>query len=238
MVLLGTLVNGAAIIVGCLAGLCFRQIPEHIKTAVMQVLALCVVVLGIDMALESEQFIVVIASLAIGAWIGERLRLEDGLNRLGEMLEERLGNSKDSEKSLANGFVTATLIYVVGAMAVIGALDSGLRLEHDVLFTKSLLDGFTALLFTTTLGIGVIFSAIPVVLYQGTIALFAEQIDKVISEEMLNLFIIEMTSVGGVMIIAIGLRIAGLLHIRVANLLPAIVVVALVVWFSQQFGLY
>ena len=149
------------------------------------------------------------------------------LNSLGAWLEKKIGSS--GEGSISQGFVTATLIFVIGAMAVIGALDSGIRGEHDVLYTKAIIDGFTALILTTTLGIGVIFSAIPVVLYQGLIALFATQIDRVVPEELMDMFIMEMTAAGGVMIFAIGLNLVGLTKIRVANLLPGIIIVAVIV---------
>ena len=114
-------------------------------------------------------------------------------------------------------------------MAIIGALDSGIRGDHSVLYTKGILDGFTAFILTTTLGIGVMFSAIPVFLYQGTMALFATQIDRIVPAVLMDSFILEMTSVGGVMIIAIGLNITGITKIRVANLLPGILVTAIIV---------
>ncbi len=114
-------------------------------------------------------------------------------------------------------------------MAIIGALDSGIRGDHNVLFTKAIIDGFTALILTTTLGIGVIFSAMPVLIYQGIIAIFATQIDRIVPDDLMNSFIVEMTSTGGIMIVAIGLNITGLIKIRVANLLPGILVVAIIV---------
>ena len=114
-------------------------------------------------------------------------------------------------------------------MAIIGALDSGIRGDHNVLFTKAIIDGFTALILTTTLGIGVIFSAIPVLIYQGIIAIFATQIDRIVPDDLMNSFIVEMTSTGGIMIVAIGLNITGLIKIRVANLLPGILAVAIIV---------
>ena len=129
--------------------------------------------------------------------------------------------------------MTATLIFVIGAMAIIGALDSGIRGDHDVLYTKAIIDGFTALILTTTLGIGVLFSAIPVMLYQGTIALFATQIDKFIPQALMDSFILELTATGGVMIFAIGLNLIGLTKIRVANLLPGILVTAVLVTISH-----
>ena len=122
-------------------------------------------------------------------------------------------------------------------MAVIGSLDSGLRNDHDLLIVKGLIDGFTSIILATTLGIGVLLSAIPVVLYQGTIALFATQISRVVPDEALALFIQEMTATGGIMIVAIGLNMIGLTKIRVANLLPGILVVAIVVTLAYQFEL-
>lgn len=227
MVLTGTIVNGLAIVVASLIGLLVRNIPEQMKTTIMQALALAVVVLGIGMTLKSEQFLIVIGSLVLGGIIGEKMDLEGGLNRLGGWIETKVGSKENG--SVAKGFVTATLIYVVGAMAILGALDSGLRGDHSVLFTKSMLDGFSAIIFTSTLGIGVIFSAIPVVLYQGGIALLATQINQFVPEVLMNTFITEMTATGGVMIVAIGLNILGIIHIRVANLLPSILVVAVMV---------
>lgn len=125
--------------------------------------------------------------------------------------------------------MTATLVFVIGAMAILGALDSGIRDDHTVLYTKSVLDGFTALILSSTLGFGVIFSVVPVILYEGAIALFATQINRLVPAPVLHSFITEMTATGGIMIFAIGLNIAGLAKIRVANLLPGIVVVAVLV---------
>ncbi|WP_332634380.1 DUF554 domain-containing protein [Halalkalibacter flavus] len=234
MVLTGTLVNGLAIVVAAVVGLLVRNIPEKMKTTTMQGIALAVVVLGIGMALKSEQFLIVIGSLVIGGVIGEKIDIEECLNRVGAWIETKVGAKEDG--AVAKAFVTATLIYVVGAMAILGALDSGLRGDHSVLYTKSLLDGFSALIFTSTLGIGVIFSAIPVVLYQGGIALLATQINQFVPTVLMDNFIVEMTATGGVMIIAIGLNILGILQIRVANLLPSIVVVAMLVTAMHYIG--
>ncbi|KGA95735.1 membrane protein [Alkalihalobacillus alcalophilus ATCC 27647 = CGMCC 1.3604] len=227
MVLTGTLVNGAAIVVAALIGLTVRNIPEQMKTTIMQAIALAVVILGITMGIKSEQFLIVITSLVIGAIIGEIMDLDGYLNRFGLWIERKIGTER--EGTVAKAFVTTTLIYVVGAMAVLGALDSGLRGDHSVLFTKSMLDGVSSLLFASTLGIGVAFSAIPVVLYQGTIALFSGQINQYVPPEIMDAFIVEMTATGGIMIIAIGLNILGLLNVKVANLLPSILVVAVIV---------
>lgn len=227
MFLLGTLVNGLLIIVGTLLGKLLNRIPESMKVTVMYAIGLSVMVLGLQMGLKSENFLIVIVSLVVGAVIGELLKLEDKLNDLGGWLEKKVGSNGKS--SISEGFVTATLIFVIGAMAIIGALDSGIRGDHDVLYTKSLIDGFTALILTTTLGIGVIFSAIPVVLYEGLIALFATQIDRFVPQALMDQFIVEMTATGGIMILAIGLNLTGMVKIKVANLLPAIVVTGIIV---------
>jgi uncharacterized protein len=157
------------------------------------------------------------------------------LNQLGNWLEKKLGSSEES--SISQGFVTATLIFVIGAMAIIGALDSGIRGDHNVLYTKAIIDGFTSVILATTLGIGVLFSAVPVMLYQGTIALFATQIDRFVPAVLLESFVVEMTSAGGIMIVAIGLNLLGLTKIRVANLLPGILVVALLVSIFYYFNI-
>ncbi|MGM0842563.1 MAG: DUF554 domain-containing protein [Bacillota bacterium] len=236
MVLLGTLVNGVCIIIGTLLGKVLHRIPEDMKGTVMKAIGLAVIVLGLQMGLKSENFLIVIISLALGAAWGEWMNLEDKLNSLGNWLEKKLGSNKDT--SISQGFVTATLIFVIGAMAVIGALDSGIRGDHDVLLTKSIIDGFTSLILTTTLGIGVMFSAVPVVLYQGFIALFATQIHQWVPEELMDAYIVEMTSTGGIMIFAIGLNLLGVTKIRVANLLPGIIVVGLVVGIIHAYQLY
>lgn len=235
MFLLGTIVNGLLIIIGTLLGKIFNRIPEKMKGTAMHAIGLAVVVLGLQMGLKSNNFLIVILSLVLGAVVGEYFDLEDKLNSLGNWLEKKMGSN--GQGSISQGFVTATLIFVIGAMAIIGALDSGIRGDHGVLYTKSILDGFTALILTTTLGIGVLFSAFPVMLYQGTIALFATQIDRFVPQALMDSFINEMTATGGVMIFAIGLNLAGITKIRVGNLLPAIIVTGLIVsiiYFYQQ----
>ncbi|WP_042352971.1 DUF554 domain-containing protein [Bacillus massiliigorillae] len=224
MALLGTLVNGLLIIIGTLIGRSFRNIPDKIRDTVMYAIGLAVIIIGLQMGLKSEQFLVVILSLVIGAVIGEFIDLDDKLNRVGKWLEVKL-NAKEGNY-VAQGFVTSTLIFVIGAMAVLGALDSGIRGDHNILYTKGIIDGFTSIVLASTLGIGVLFSAVPVVLYQGTIALFATQITKVVPQELLDFFITEMTATGGIMIVAIGLNIMGVTKVRVANLLPALAIVA------------
>ncbi|WP_280771259.1 DUF554 domain-containing protein [Salipaludibacillus daqingensis] len=235
MVLFGTLVNGIAIIIGAWIGVRLKHVSFDMKETVMKAIGLAVIVLGFTMALEGQQFLLIIFSLAIGGVLGERWNIEGKLNEAGSWLERRMKNNTDG--NLAEGFVAATLLFVVGAMAIIGALDSGFRQDHSVLLTKSLLDGFSSIVFAATMGIGVMFSAFPVVLYQGTIALAATFILQWLPEEWLDLIISEITAVGGIMIIGIGLNLLGIPKIRIANLLPAILLtVILVLIYSQWFS--
>lgn len=227
MFLLGTIVNGLLIILGTFLGKLFHRISEDMKHSVMNVIGLAVIVLGLQMGFKSDNFLIVIFSLVIGTVIGELFSLENKLNSVGHWLENKIGSK--SHGSISEGFVTASLIFVIGAMAVIGALDSGIRGDHDVLYTKAIIDGFTSIILTSTLGIGVLFSAIPVVLYQGIIAMFATQIDRFVPQALMDSFIVEMTATGGVMIFAIGLNLVGITKIRVANLLPGIVVTGMIV---------
>lgn len=231
MVLLGSLLNALFIIIGAFFGRLFQNIPEKMKETALSIIGLAVAILGIQMGFESSNFVIVIISLVVGALVGEWLDLDGWFNRLGQLIEKLLGKkqNKKSKGSIAEGFVTATLIFVIGSMAIIGALDSGLRNDHDVLITKGIIDGFTAVILASTLGIGVLLSSFPVFIYQGAIALLAGVISTYIPEAALDLYIQEMTATGGVMIMAIGLNIAGLTKIRVANLLPGIVVVGVIV---------
>lgn len=230
MVLFGSLVNVALIIVGALIGRFLNNIPERMKETVMYGIGLAVVAIGFQMTFESTQILIVIISIVLGAVIGEWMNLDDKINQLGKWIEQKLPAQKTGP-GIAQGFVTSTLIFVVGSMAIIGAIDSGLRNEHDVLIMKGIIDGFTSIILSSTLGVGVIFSAIPVFLYQGLITLFSTQISRFVPDELLQFFISEMTATGGLMIVAIGLNLIGITKIRVANLIPGIFVVGVIVTF-------
>lgn len=224
MILLGVIVNTVAIIIGACLGQFFTRINSQMKETIMKAIAIAVVVLGLDMAFTSNYFLIILSSLVIGGMVGEVLHIELKLEKLGKWLEQKVGKNKGD---VAKAFVTTTLIYCIGAMSVVGALNSGLRLDHNVLYTKSFLDGFTGLIFSSTLGIGVIFSAIPVFLYQGAIALAATQINHWLSAELINRIVDDITSTGGILIIAIGLNILEITKIKVGNLLPSLLVAIL-----------
>ncbi|MBB3111592.1 hypothetical protein FHS18_003660 [Paenibacillus phyllosphaerae] len=232
MVLWGALVNGLAIVAGSLAGRLLKRIPEGMKNTVMNGIGLTLIVLGVQMGLKSDSFVIVLLSLVIGAVIGEWIRLEDRFTAAGLWLERRIGSGTPG--AISQGFITASLVFAVGAMAILGSLDSGMKHNHDILYAKSIMDGFIAIVLTTTLGIGVLFSAVPVLLYQGLIALFATQITRLVSDELMNVIIADLTSAGGMMILGIGLNLLGVTKIKVANLLPGIIVVVALVAITEK----
>ncbi len=232
MVLFGTIVNALLILLGSLIGLFFTKIPERYKETVMHGIGLAVVLIGLQMAFSTNNMVLVLVSLMFGAIVGEFLRIEDFLNDLGNWLGSKFTNTDDST-SVSQGFITATMIFCIGAMAIIGSLDSGIRGDHEVLITKGIIDGFTALVLTTTLGFGVMLSVVPLVLYQGLITLFATQIENWIPESILNGLILEITAVGGLLIVAIGMNLLKIKTIRIANLMPALLLVVLFYYISD-----
>lgn len=232
MVLLGTLANVMTVLIGTILGMFLTNIKERYKETIMHGIGLTVVIIGIQMALETESIIIVLLSILIGALIGELFQLELIINRYAESMAGRLTKG-DNSNNIAQAFMTASLIFVVGAMAILGALDSGIRGDHGILYTKSILDGFTAIVLTSTLGIGVGLSVLPILFYQGTIALLAAQIDQYVPDELLNQLITEITAIGGILIIAIGLNILGLLKIRITNLLPSLLLVVILIYLHH-----
>lgn len=221
MILLGSVVNGLAIIAGSLSGVILRNISEQTKDTVTKGIALGVIALAIQMAITAKSFIIIIIAICIGGMIGEGLKIEDAMTKLGLFLERRFarGNS-----NFAEGFVTASLIYLIGSMGIIGGIQSGVSNDHTTLFTKAVMDGFMSIMLTASLGIGVLFSAFPVIIYQGLIAIFASIIVKYLPPELLNLLMDEISAIGGLMIMAIGFNVMKLTKIRVSNFLPAILV--------------
>jgi uncharacterized membrane protein YqgA involved in biofilm formation len=237
----GTIVNALAVILGCLAGMLLPRMSEKMRDVIMQGLGLAILFLGISMGLKTGNFIFVIVSLVAGGIIGEICRLDAMLQGAGDRLQgavKRAGGADGQGKSaVAEGFVTATLLFCVGAMAVLGAIDSGLRGDHTILYTKSLLDGISAMLLTTALGFGVIFSAGAVLVYQGAIALSAKMITSFLSAAELDAVVTEVSAAGGILIAGIGINVLGIKKINVVNLLPSIFVIAVVTLVSARFGI-
>lgn len=227
--MLGTIVNALAIIAGSLIGLLLNKgIPETYKNIVMSGVGLSVVLIGMKSALSSDSIMVVIFSVILGAVIGEFLKIEEKLERLGSYLEGRVASKSSDRSSFARGFVTASLVFCVGSMAIVGSLESGLTGSHQTLFAKSVLDGVTSLIFASTLGLGVLFSSLAVFVYQGVITLLAVFLKAYLVTETIS----QMTSVGGLLILAIGFNMLGITSIRVGNLLPGIFLP--LIYFSLQ----
>ncbi len=212
---LGTIVNAAAILAGGLAGLLLhRGLRQEITDTVMKGLGLVVVYIGISGALEGKNVLIAVISIAAGGILGGALDLDGRFTRFADGMQAKLAKGKDSEKNtLGEGFVTATLLFCVGAMAIVGSLNSGLRGDHQVLFTKSLLDGISAAMFASALGPGVLLSAVPVLLYQGAVTLLASILAPVLTDPA----VAEMTCVGSLLILALGLNMIGYCRIRVMN---------------------
>ncbi|MEM1578328.1 MAG: DUF554 domain-containing protein [Archaeoglobaceae archaeon] len=212
--MLGTIINSTAIIVASLIGLFIgNRIKNDLKDGLIKVLGLCVSILGISMALKMQNFLVVTFSLVLGYAIGDLLGIEKGFERFGKRVEERFKGSK-----FAEGFVTSTLLFCVGSMAILGPIQEGLTGERSILLAKSLLDGIASLILSSTLGIGVAFSSLSVLLYQGFFTVFAGFISPYLSEKMIN----ELNSTGGVIIFAIGLNLSRIANFKVGNMLPAL----------------
>jgi uncharacterized protein len=230
--LLGTIVNAAAVVAGSLAGLVLPRMPDRMREVVMHGLGLAILFIGVSMGIKTGNFILVIISLALGGVAGSLLRLDGALDWAGRRLEAAL----KGRGGIAEGFVTATLLFCVGAMAVIGAIEGALRGDHTILYTKSLLDGISAMLLTATLGIGVIFSAAALFLYQGAIALSAKYITSFLSAAELELVVTEVSAVGGILVAAIGLGMLDIKKINVVNLLPSILVIAGLALVNNKWG--
>ncbi len=232
--MIGTLINAGLIVAGSLLGLLLRRgIPERTRTAVMKAMGLAVILIGLSGALKTADTLCVIVCLAVGGVAGSLVDLEKRLDSLGKAVERRLGGLAGSGDSLSKGFVTASLVYCVGAMAIVGAIDSGVRGDHTTLIAKGIIDGITAIVFTSTLGIGVAFSAAAVFVYQGAIALLAGVISPALTQPVIT----EMGAVGGLLIAAIGFN---MLYekerIPVGNLLPAIFLPMAYVPLAALFG--
>ena len=216
--MLGTIVNALAIILGALGGVCLKNgIKEQYKKTIMDGIGLSVLIIGIMGGVKSNNIILVICSIVIGTMIGEFVGIEDKLDRLGKFLQSKLGG-KDS--NFSNAFVTASLIYCVGAMAIVGSLEAGIQHNYETLFAKAILDGISAIVFASTLGIGVAFSSIAVFLYQGSITLLSSILSAFLTNDIIN----EMSAVGGILIMAIGINLLELKQIKIGNMLPAIFV--------------
>jgi uncharacterized membrane protein YqgA involved in biofilm formation len=220
MPLTGTLVNFASILLGGGLGLLFRRgLPDKYLNATINAISLVVLALGVSYALPGlgsvEQALALVLSVILGTIAGTLMRIDAGLAKFGEGVQRRM---KNAGGRFAEGFTSCTLLYCVGAMAVTGAIQGGLAGDHSILFIKSVMDGVTAVFFASTFGVGVLFSAIPVLIYQGAIALAASALSQVVDMAIIT----EMSAAGGIALMGLAVNMTGLKKLEVANMLPAI----------------
>jgi len=214
--MLGTIVNTLAVVAGALVGYFFKKfIPDRYSDTIIKAISLSVILIGLQMALEVNNVLLMIVSLFLGSLIGEVLDIEDKLDKAGNMLEDKLSSLKGN---ISQGFVAATLIYCTGSMAIVGAIEGGLLNKHDILFAKSFLDGIMSIALAASLGIGVLFSSLSVFVYQGSIVMIAGFAKSLLTDAVVN----EMSAIGGLLIMAIGLNFLIKERIRIGNMLPSI----------------
>ena len=216
--MLGTVVNVFVIIIGSFLGYFMRNgIKDEYKTTIIDGLGLSVIIMGVTSAIKTDNFLLVISSVVIGSLIGEIIGIEKGLDKIGFKLQERFGKENSN---FSTGFITATLVFCIGAMSIVGALEAGLTGSYKTLYAKSVLDGVSSVIFASSLGLGVVFSAVPVFLYQGSITFLSTHMGNLFTPEIIN----EISAVGGILIVAIAFNLMNIKKIKVSNMLPALLI--------------
>lgn len=218
---IGTFINAILVVVGSIIGVVIKnRLPERVQNIVLDANGLITIALAISMLLKAQDFIPIVASVVVGAIIGEFLEIEKRLEKLGDRLKKQV-KSKDTR--FTEGLVTAFLLFCVGPITILGSFNEGLRQDRTLILTKGVLDGFTSIIFAAAYGIGVAFSAIPLLIYQSALTILAANLQNVLTTFMINQF----TAVGGVLLLGIGINLLRLKHIRVANFLPSLILIIL-----------
>lgn len=222
--MIGTLVNTAGVIIGGTIGLLLKKsMPERVTSIYFQAIGLFTLAIGISMAVKMDQMLIVVGSLAVGSLLGEWMNLEAGAERMSEWLKKkfRIGSEKFSE-----GLITAFLLFCIGSMTVLGTIQEGTGGSSDLLFTKSLMDFFSAILLASAFGFGIVASAVPLLLFQGALTLLAMYAGSFFTPTI----ILGLTSVGGILLMGLGINILEIKRLRIMNMLPSLVVVVLLLW--------
>ncbi len=233
--MLGAIVNTLTVLVGGLLGLLLKKgISERFSEIIMKGIALCVLFIGISGSLTGSNVIISIVCIVIGGIIGEALKLESGITKIGDKLQEKLPKG-DGQTSISKGFVTASLVFCVGAMTIVGALQSGIEGDHSTQFTKAILDGIGAIVFASSMGAGVLLSAGSVLIIQGSITLMAQWIAPLLTDVIIS----QMTNIGSILIMGLSLNMLGLTKLKVMNYVPAILlpigIIPLIDWVQTLF---
>ena len=222
--MLGTLINAGTVILGSIIGLILHQrLPEKITTIVFQGIGLFTLFLGFTMAAKTNHFLIMILSIVIGSIIGQLLSIDSALDRFSNYLKQKVRSDNDK---FTDGLITAFLLFCMGSMTILGAFEEGLGSRPNLLLSKSILDGFSSVVLSAGLGIGVIFSVIPLLIYQGGLTLFAGWLGEFFNEIVIN----EMSAVGGLMLIGLGINILEIKVIKVVNMLPGLVVAVILAY--------
>lgn len=230
--MIGTLFNVVTIVIGSLIGLFFgAKLPDNLKNTVISGMGLFTMAVGLQMFFKTQNPLIDLGAIILGAIVGEWLALEEAVKKLGVWLENRFaGQSTGSSSNFVRGFLSASVLFCTGPMAVLGSISDGLRGDYLTLSIKSIMDGIISIAFASTLGIGVAFSALPVFIYQGGISLLASQLNAIISETMMN----EMTATGGILLAGIGISsLLEIKKIRLANFLPALIFAPLIAYLMN-----
>jgi len=237
MHLTGTIINVATILLGGFFGLLLgNRLPEKVRYTVMMALGLFTFAYGIRLFMQTGNSLVVLISMLIGVLLGEWWRIEDALSHLGVFLERKFNRNKGIESAkFIRGFLSASLLFSIGPMAILGSIQDGLTGDYNTLVIKAIMDGFAAIAFASSLGIGVLFSSLVILVYQGGLSLLATQLQFIMSDQVLA----EFSAIGGIMLM--GIAVSSLLEvkkIRVANFLPGFIILPLVIWIFNFFGIY
>ena len=223
--MLGTLINASTVILGSIIGLILRsKIPKKITETAFHGVGLFTIILGIIMAIKTNNFLIMIISIVIGSIIGEIIKIDKWINNFGEWLKNKY---KKNNKNFSEGLITAFLLYCMGSMTILGAIEEGLGGVPNLLIAKSVLDGFSSIVLSATLGIGVLFSFIPLLIFQGGLTLLASSIQNVLTDIIIN----EITAVGGILLLGLGITLLDIKKIKVINMIPSIIIAGILTYF-------
>jgi uncharacterized membrane protein YqgA involved in biofilm formation len=221
----GTLINAGAVIIGSIFGLILHsRLPEKLTKTAFYGVGLFTIILGIMMALKTTNLIFIIISIVIGSIIGEIIDIDKWINNFGEILKKKF---KDKNDRFSEGFITAFLLYCMGSMTILGAIEEGLGGIPNLLITKSILDGFSSIVLAATMGIGVLFSFIPLIIFQGGLTLLASNMQNILTASIIN----ELSAVGGILLLGLGITILDIKKIKILNMLPSLIIVVVLTYF-------